>query len=175
MKTRLSELLRTKNLFSLRFFHRTACCTLLIGSVNTGLAHADSLDWKNAWVNAGFYTYHFEKDKQLENTNLGLGLEVPLNDTYSLTAGRFHNSDNAKSNYAGVYVMPYVVHGVKLGAVVGAFNGYPNAYDGGWFPALIPVAAMEGSQFGLNVAFVPTIANKLHGGVSFQLKYRVGQ
>jgi hypothetical protein len=71
--------------------------------------------------------------------------------------------------------MPYVVHGVKLGAVVGAFNGYPNAYDGGWFPALIPVAAMEGSQFGVNVAFVPTIANKLHGGVSFQLKYRVGQ
>ena len=148
---------------------------LVLFSLSTGLAHADSLDWKNAWVNAGFYTYHFEKDKQLENTNLGLGFEVPINSTYSLTAGRFHNSDNAKSNYAGVYVMPYQISGIKLGAVVGAFNGYPNAYDGGWFPALIPVAAIEGSQFGLNVAFVPTVANKLHGGVSFQLKYRVGQ
>jgi hypothetical protein len=71
--------------------------------------------------------------------------------------------------------MPYQISGIKLGAVVGAFNGYPHAYDGGWFPALIPVAAIEGSQFGLNVAFVPTVANKLHGGVSFQLKYRVGQ
>jgi hypothetical protein len=71
--------------------------------------------------------------------------------------------------------MPYQINGIKLGAVVGAFNGYPNAYDGGWFPALIPVAAIEGSQFGLNVAFIPTVSNKLHGGVSFQLKYRVGQ
>ena len=149
-------------------------CLIVLGlSLCANVAHAE-LDWKNAWVNAGFYTYHFEKDKQLENTNLGLGIEVPIDATYSVTAGRFHNSDNAKSNYVGVYVMPYQMGPAKLGAVVGAFNGYPNAYDGGWFPALIPVAAIEGAQFGLNVAFVPSIANKLHGGVSFQLKYRIG-
>ena len=175
MKTRLALRLRMKLLFDLHGVKRLPCFMLLVSSMFMAPAHADSLDWKNAWVNAGFYTYHFEKDKQLENTNLGLGFEVPINSTYSLTAGRFHNSDNAKSNYAGVYVMPYQINGIKLGAVVGAFNGYPNAYDGGWFPALIPVAAIEGSQFGLNVAFVPTVANKLHGGVSFQLKYRVGQ
>ena len=175
MKTHLGWLLRMKHLFDLHCVKRLPYFFLLTFNLSTGLAHADSLDWKNAWVNAGFYTYHFEKDKQLENTNLGLGLEVPIDSTYSLTAGRFHNSDNAKSNYAGVYVMPYQINGIKLGAVVGAFNGYPNAYDGGWFPALIPVAAVEGSQFGLNVAFVPTVANKLHGGVSFQLKYRIGK
>ena len=149
------------------------CFAVLWLSFWANFAHAE-VDWKNAWVNAGFYTYHFEKDKQLENTNLGLGVEVPIDATYSLTAGRFHNSDNAKSNYVGMYVMPYRVGYAKIGAVVGAFNGYPNAYEGGWFPALIPVAAFEGSQLGLNVAFIPTIANKLHGGVSFQLKYRIG-
>ena len=148
------------------------CITGLALSLCAGVAHAQ-WDWKNAWVNAGFYTYHFEKDKQLENTNLGLGIEVPIDSTYALTAGRFHNSDNAKSNYVGMYVMPYSLGSAKIGAVVGAFNGYPNAYDGGWFPALIPVMAFEGSQLGLNVAFIPTVANKLHGGVSFQLKYRL--
>jgi hypothetical protein len=158
---------------SLKPWHMLRCIAVLCLSLWASFAQAE-LDWKNAWVNAGFYTYHFEKDKKLENTNLGLGVEVPINSTYSLTAGRFHNSDNAKSNYAGVYVMPYKMAGIKIGAVVGAFNGYPNAYEGRWFPALIPVAAIEGSQFGLNVAFVPTVANKLHGGVSFQLKYRIG-
>ena len=158
---------------SLKPWHLLRCIAVLCLCLSASFAQAE-LDWKNAWVNAGFYTYHFEKDKKLENTNDGLGIEVPINDTYSLTAGRFHNSDHAKSNYAGVYVMPYNVAGIKMGAVVGAFNGYPNAYDGGWFPALIPVVALEGSQFGLNVAFIPTINNKLHGGVSFQLKYRIG-
>lgn len=149
------------------------CITVLVFSLCANMAHAE-WDWKHAWVNAGFYTYHFEKDQHLENTNLGLGLEVPIDATYSFTAGHFHNSDNAKSNYVGMYVMPYQMGIAKLGVVVGAFNGYPHAYDGAWFPALIPVAAIEGSQFGLNVAFVPTVANKLHGGVSFQLKYRIG-
>lgn len=158
---------------SLRRLQVLRCVAWLSLSLWMGFAHAE-LDWKNAWVNAGFYTYHFEKDKQLENTNLGLGIEVPIDATYSVTAGRFHNSDNATSNYVGMYVMPYQMGSAKIGAVVGAFNGYPNAYDGGWFPALIPVVAFEGPQLGLNMAFIPTIANKLHGGVSFQLKYRLG-
>ena len=143
----------------------------------SGLAHAEGwpdVDWKKAWINPGFYTYHFEKDQQLDNVNAGLGVEVPINATYSFTLGRFHNSDHATSNYVGMYVLPYRFGDAKIGAVVGAFNGYPNAYDGGWFPALIPVMAFEGQHLGLNVAFVPTIANKLHGGVSFQVKYRFG-
>jgi hypothetical protein len=34
------------------------------------------------------------------------------------------------------------------------------------------VVALEGRQLGLNVSFVPTVQDKLHGAISFQLKYR---
>jgi hypothetical protein len=113
-----------------------------------------------------------ERDKNLNNVNTGLGIEVPLSNTYAFTAGVFENSNRATSHYVGLYVMPFEIGSFKAGAVVGGFNGYPNANQGGWFPALIPVIAIEGQQLGMNVSFVPTVQNQLHGAISFQLKYR---
>ena len=86
------------------------------------------------WINAGFYTLHFDQDKGLRNANPGLGLEWALNDTYALTVGGFKNSDHQHSNYLGLYVMPWRWESLKLGAVVGTFDGYPRANQGGWFP-----------------------------------------
>jgi hypothetical protein len=125
------------------------------------------------WVNAGFYSAHFDSDKGLRNANPGLGFEYKLDDTWSATAGRFVNSNNAHSSYAGVYYQPWHLGPVKLGVVGGVFNGYPKAYNGGWFPALIPTATVENGQWGLNVALVPPYKDRLYGALSFQLKYRV--
>ncbi len=135
-------------------------------------APALGLDLRQAWINPGFYSYHLQRDKDLNNVNTGLGVELPLTDTYSVTAGVFDNSDRATSHYMGLYAMPYRLGPFKAGVVMGAFNGYPKAFDGGWFPAVIPVVSMEGRQLGLNVSFVPTVGDKLHGAVTFQLKYR---
>ena len=123
-------------------------------------------------MNPGFYSHHFNTELNLNNNNHGLGVEVSITDTYSLTAGVFENSDRATSHYVGLYIMPFDIGPFKAGAVVGGFNGYPNANHGGWFPAIIPVVALEGRQLGLNVSFVPTVQDKLHGAISFQLKYR---
>ena len=131
--------------------------------------HADRL-----WINAGFYSAHFDTDKGLRNANPGIGAEYKLDDVWSLTAGRFINSDNASSNYAGAYYQPWTWAGAKLGVVGGVFNGYPKAFNGGWFPALIPVATWEGQRFGLNVALVPPLQDRLYGALSFQLKLRLG-
>jgi hypothetical protein len=136
------------------------------------LPAAQAVDLARTWVNPGFYSFHFERDKNLNNVNTGLGIEVPLSNTYAFTAGVFKNSNRATSHYVGLYVMPFDIGPFKAGAVVGGFNGYPNANQGGWFPALIPVIALEGQQLGMNVSFVPTVQNQLHGAISFQLKYR---
>ncbi len=142
------------------------CCT--VG------ARAD-FDARRLWVNAGFYSAHFDSDKGLRNANPGLGLEYKLNDHWSATAGRFINSNNAHSSYIGAYYQPWMVAGIKLGVVGGAFNGYPKAFNGDWFPAVIPVASWEGERFGLNIALVPPLQDRLYGAVSFQLKVRVGR
>jgi hypothetical protein len=65
------------------------------------------------------------------------------------------------------------IGGYKAGVVGGVFNGYPKAFDGGWFPALLPVATWEGERFGLNIAFVPPLQNRLYGAISFQLKVKL--
>lgn len=136
------------------------------------LAHAE-FEANRLWLNAGFYSAHFDTNKGLRNANPGLGFEYKLDDAWSATAGRFINSDNAHSNYIGAYYQPWTVAGAKLGVVGGAFNGYPKAFNGGWFPAVIPVATWEGQQFGLNVALVPPLKDRLYGAVSFQLKFRL--
>ena len=125
------------------------------------------------WVNAGFYSAHFDTDKGLRNANPGLGVEYKLDDTWSATAGRFINSDNAHSNYIGAYYQPWTFAGARWGVVGGAFNGYPKAYNGGWFPAVLPVATWEGKRLGLNLALVPPLKDRLYGAVSFQFKVRL--
>jgi hypothetical protein len=96
-----------------------------------------------------------------------------LNENWSVTAGRFINSNNAYSNYAGAYYLPFYWGRWKAGVVGGTFNGYPNAFDGGWFPAILPVVTVEGECFGLNIALVPPLKDRLYGAVSFQLKLKV--
>ena len=140
-----------------------------------GAAHADedtAFEANRLWLNAGFYSAHFDTDKGLRNANPGLGFEYRLNNDWSATAGRFINSDSAHSSYLGAYYQPWTVSGVKLGVVAGVFNGYPKAFNGGWFPAVLPVATLEQGHWGLNVALVPPLKDRLYGAVSFQLKFR---
>lgn len=125
------------------------------------------------WVNGGFYSRHFQRDKGFDDTNPGLGAEYRFSTVASATVGRFHNSDREMSNYAGVYYQPWSIGPFRLGAVIGGFNGYPNMRDGGWFLAAIPVVSVEYQRVGVNFAIVPTYKERLHGAFSVQLKFKV--
>jgi hypothetical protein len=125
------------------------------------------------WVNPGFYSYHFDRDEGLDNTNPGIGAEYRFSTVASATVGRFHNSDRAISNYAGIYYQPFSLGPLRLGAVVGAFDGYPKQRDGGWFPALIPVVSVEYQRVGVNFAIVPSYKDRLHGALTIQLKFKL--
>lgn len=145
-------------------------CLALLSSIPS---HARP-DISRVWLNSGFYSAHFDKDKGLRNANPGVGVEYALDENLSLTVGRFINSDSKQSYYLGSYYQPWRAAGWKLGAVAGFFNGYPKAFNGSWFPAVLPVASWEDQYFGLNVALVPPLKNRLYGAVSFQLKFRFG-
>ncbi len=125
------------------------------------------------WLNAGFYSYHFKRDKDLNDSNPGLGAEYRFSTVSSVTAGRFYNSDRAYSNYAGLYYQPIAIGPFRIGAVVGGFNGYPKMRDGGWFLAAIPTISYEYKRVGLNLAIIPPYKDRLYGALSFQLKLKV--
>jgi hypothetical protein len=133
----------------------------------------ESKPLSEGWINAGFYSAHFQSDKGLNNSNPGLGVEYRSSTVTTWTAGRFYNSDRAYSNYAGVYYQPFAIGPVRLGAVVGGFSGYPKMRDGGWFLAAVPMASIEFERVGLNIGVVPTYKDRLYGAISFSLRLKV--
>lgn len=134
---------------------------------------AESKPVSELWLNPGFYSYHFQKDKGLNNNNLGLGGEYRYSTVSSVTLGIFDNSDRQTSRYIGWYWQPLESGPVRFGAVVGAIDGYPHMLDGGWFIAVIPTASIQYKSIGANLMFVPSYKDRLYGAISLQLKFRV--
>lgn len=125
------------------------------------------------WIDSGFATAHFDRDKDLNGGNRGLGAEYRFSGTMAAALGRFVNSDRAYSNYAGVIWQPYALGPVRLGAAIAAFDGYPRMRDGGWFPAVIPTFTYEYKRVGVNVGVIPSYKDRLYGGISVQLKLKL--
>jgi hypothetical protein len=125
------------------------------------------------WLNAGMYSYHFAKDHGFNNNNVGFGGEYTFSSIASLTVGGFKNSDSAHTNYTGIYYHPISAGFMKFGFVAGVMNGYPAANDGNYFPALIPTISAEGKWVGANIFVIPSIGDKVHSAISFQLKLKV--
>lgn len=152
---------------------RIAGALLLAGL--SGAAFAETIapaPLNEVWLNGGFYTWHFQRDKDLNGANGGIGAEWRFNSVASVTAGRFYNSDRAYSNYIGAYYQPWKIGPVRIGAVLGAFDGYPKMRNGGWFPAAIPTLSYEYERVGVNVAIIPSYKDRLYGGISVQLKLK---
>ncbi|MES2741453.1 MAG: hypothetical protein V4754_10940 [Pseudomonadota bacterium] len=150
-----------------------ALCSLAQAQVDNPFRLAEDKPLSETWLNAGFYSYHFQRDKGLNDRNPGLGLEYRYSSVASLTGGRFYNSDRAYSNYAGLYYQPVALGPLRLGAVVGGFSGYPKMRDGGWFLAVVPMISYEYQRVGLNLAVVPTYKDRLYGAFTFQLKLKL--
>ena len=131
----------------------------------------------SVWLNPGTYSYHFSRDKDFREDNIGIGAEVWLADDHALMAGTFINSERARSRYGAYQWRPlhWRPAGVTVGAgiALGAFDGYPRYRNGGWFPAVLPVLAVEYKRVGVNLFVVPTISNRLDGAVALQFKLRV--
>ena len=154
-------------------FHRIGALGLTLFACSAACAQDEPPFRRQLWVDTGFATYHSQGGLDLNGRNPGVGLEYRFSESSALTAGRFFNSDHQHSHYAGMFYQPWTFHGVKLGVVAGGFDGYPKMRNGAWFLAAIPTASFEYQRVGVNLALVPTWKNRLHGGISVQLKFKV--
>lgn len=143
-------------------------------AVRAATPAADGKDGVGAlWLNAGFYAYHFQKDRHLNNRAVGFGVAYRFSETVAFTAGGYHNSNWGYSNYLGCYWRPLQLGPVRLGAAFAAVDGYPGTRHGGWFPAVLPTASVEYRRIGLNVFYIPSYQNSVNGSITFQLKFRI--
>jgi len=129
------------------------------------------------WINAGAYSYHFDKNKPLRDNNIGLGGEYWLNPQNAAMAGSFINSNDARTRYAAWQWRAWstMLGPVKVGAslALGAMDGYPRYHNGGWFPLVMPLVSFEYQRVGLNLYLTPKIADRVDAALSFQLKVAV--
>lgn len=145
----------------------------------TGVQAADVPDksFPHVWLNPGSFSYHFDRDKDLRESNTGFGAELTLAGDHVLASGTFINSNRKRSLYGAYYWRP--LHwrpagiNVHAGVALGAFDGYPNYRSGAWFPAALPMLAIESGRVGANIFLVPTIKNRLDGAIAVQFKLRV--
>ncbi len=128
---------------------------------------------RELWLDPGFYAYHFQKDRHLNDRASGLGAEYRFSEASSVAAGVYHNSNWGFSHYAGYYWRPLVLGPVRIGAIAGVVNGYPGTRKGGWFPAVLPTASAEYGRVGLNIFYIPSYKDSVNGSITFQLKLRV--
>jgi hypothetical protein len=128
---------------------------------------------KEVWVATGFETWHFNSNLGLNNHNPGWGAEYRFSTTTSVIGGRFFNSDWQDSNYLGINWNPLAMGPFRLGLFAGLFDGYPRMMNGGTFAAVVPAISVEYGRLGANFIIVPTIQNRLYGGISLQLKLKL--
>jgi hypothetical protein len=143
-------------------------------------AHADAVAEEfppQVWISPGIYSLHFDSSKHLRNDNTGLSAEVVLAADHAVIGGTYINSNRARTHYGAYEWRPlhWQIAGLDVGAgvAVGAFDGYPNYRNGGWFVAPLPLLAIEGTRFGVNLSVIPTIKNRLDGALAIQVKLRV--
>lgn len=125
------------------------------------------------WLNPGFYSFHFDHDKNLNDNNLGVGAEYRYSPENSIVAGRFNNSDRQISHYAGLYWQPFTLGSLRLGGILGVINGYPKANNGDWIPFILPVASYEYKRIGINLTLIPTFRDIVYGSLTLQLKFKI--
>jgi hypothetical protein len=129
--------------------------------------------WPQVWLNPGFYSYHFDRNADLRENNIGFGAEVVLAKDHALMAGTFINSDRQRSHY-GAYELRGL-HWQVVGAEVSAgfalalFDGYKS---GGGF-VVLPILAIEVGRVGMDLSIVPTVPDSVRGAVVFEVKLRV--
>lgn len=143
------------------------------GSGNDLIQITEPKSSSSLWLNPGLYSYHFDRNRDFNSNNVGLGAEYQISTITSITAGFYRNSYYQSSSYIGAYWQPIGIGPMKLGVVSGLFNGYSNTNNGGWFPAVLPALTVEGDLFGCNLLFIPTVPNRIAGSVSLQLKIKV--
>ena len=128
------------------------------------------------WLNPGIYAFHFDRDKDLRDDNIGFGVEVVVAPDHAVGAGSYVNGNRTRLRYAAYAWRP--LHwrpsgaDVLLGVVAGAFDGTPTIGTAAGSLRRCR-CSIEGRRLGVNLSVIPTIRDRVDGAIAIQLKLRV--
>jgi len=128
-------------------------------------------------------SYHFDRSKKYNETNLGPGLEYDFDQVGNwvpfIAGGTFRDSNNQNSNYlagGGKYRIPLSPDWSNLYVDVGLAGVLMTRYDykdNKPFPVAGPFVSVGNDYVALNAAFIPAFLPKSKSLLYFQLMVRV--
>jgi len=130
-------------------------------------ARADSL-----WLVGSGASYHFDRSKDYNERNWGVGFEWGLVRDTRAILGTYLNSHGQQSTYGGVAWTPLALGPARAGAILGAVDGYENVRNGHVFPMGSLLATLERGRFGVNLLAAPRWKDS-PGVLGLQLKFRI--
>lgn len=162
---------------------RPCLLMLLLAAAGTARAQEAAREGAEWWGNLNLVSYHFggEEDflgpgESFNQENWGGGVEVQWKPRHAVSAGYYRNSVDEDSFYALYHYTPLAFgRHVRVGGMAGVVTGYPGYNDGGIAPAGGLVAKIEGDRVGVNVIYLPEIADVTPHTVALQFKLRFGR
>lgn len=144
----------------------SALLALLVGFL-MGSCEANADD---TWASATLASYHTNRHAEHNERNWGLGVERNWTGSWRAVGGAYDNSYSRLSIYGGgLYLRPFAGP-VKLGGLVGISTGYDRVV-GPFAPVAMPIIAIEGKQFGVNIGIMPSLKHGI-GVIGLQVKTR---
>jgi len=104
------------------------------------------------YVVATMASYHFDRSKEHNEQNFGLGYEYKFNEDWRVGAGFYKNSFYRHTNYVFGGYTPLTVYGTSVGLIGGLASGYTSERLD---PLLGLFVTKEWSGFGVNVLIHP--------------------
>ena len=138
------------------------------------------------WATFGFLSLHDQPGYNGEN--YGLGIEQDVGERVAVVAGKYRNSRDLPSQYAGVTFASPLTEGVDIAITAGVVDGYPDDCDWkcrssdpfddsvptrGPHPLLLPTIQLNGQRFGANIALAPPIGKDGATAIAIQFKVRL--
>lgn len=134
---------------------------LLVASVLLCALVPKSVAAEETWLAVTVRSYHFNRDKDYNEENYGLGIERQGRHAWGWAAGFYENSYYRTTVYAGPTYTFADWGTIKLRACACLATGYKHPI--GFYP--LPTIGIEGKQVGANIAVTPSM-------MGLQLKWK---
>lgn len=169
-------------------------CVVIAATLAMGYCTPARGQTADTWIAVSLASFHPDRDyaraRQLQDITPGIGIEhgsdiTLLNTRVRWLAGIQRNSywhtphcagrsvwRCGLSVYGGASWQPVQVYGVHAGIAGGGITAYP-IHDGKPSPMLAAMLSIERPTWGGNLVLAPKVADKSHGAVTLQLKWRL--
>ena len=111
---------------------------------------------KKSWLDINGIAYHFDRSREHNERNWGLGLEVPTSDHTTWMIGTYKNSNWQRTDYLWYENTPWRLGPLQVGWMAGVATGYRSNPH-----SPMPVAGLaivsRGKRIGVNVICLPPV------------------